>query len=810
MDDKLKVFWNLDVLVKMCRSKSDGPSLRIEENEIQEKIEAYSQEIEEIKTISEEDIYDTSAEMADRNIEIITKKQLQTLKNNLKEKNKELNKLKEDEENLYKQTSLLRDNKASQEKYITSMQERISESIENDIIDRYNALIAETSEKIAKLNDNLLNQNTSYNEVQKEIIKVSDTIKKIEQEIDKKKNLLTETKNNLENKENYIDKTKKEKNNKRIVDLENKIYKLNNRLEKLREDPKYLESKIKDIINNKEDISKAKLYLTRLIEKVIKIPYINVSVDNTLEEELLRATQARDTFANEIDQKSYNILEANTPEKVRIEFLNKRITKWQLELEDLKKKINLIDKDQQFNYEKKNIIIADMIKTMKNDLKEFERAYAEAPDINIGAKASLKAALDEKKEDLVEAEKIATAFKKDEAEDIANATRTLKYECDQINKNIYNAEIEITSIKNRLTSKKSGLIDITSRNKDKDVLKELAQIVIDIKHRRSFPETPLEIIKRLEEELHIKIMNDIDREKIENTSSVEPKNYDEYLHIEEEELITSISEESESLKNEKRGIKVVEEVEINKPFLLLEDDEDTSSTQRTTINLENAIKEENDLENIDLDTEMIKENEEIEENPETPLVTEEIEPIALEETNENIVSNEEQREIANESQDIKIKEENREDVLKNIMEEDKSSIEKKEWDEINPTEEENRKENSAESSEIINESLKQTIPNVQENQNIDLASQQNEQAVIEESMNLENDEALNIEEMLDRTIKNDEIQLSNEIHENQEDDLSINNIFNEKINTNKTLNDNIATNQNLTNELEEYLNTLDN
>lgn len=810
MDDKLKVFWNLDVLVKMCRSKSDGPSLRIEENEIQEKIEAYSQEIEEIKTISEEDIYDTSSEMADRNIEIITKKQLQTLKNNLKEKNKELNKLKEDEENLYKQTSLLRDNKASQEKYITSMQERISESIENDIIDRYNALIAETSEKIAKLNDNLLNQNTSYNEVQKEIIKVSDTIKKIEQEIDKKKNLLTETKNNLENKENYIDKTKKEKNNKRIVDLENKIYKLNNRLEKLREDPKYLESKIKDIINNKEDISKAKLYLTRLIEKVIKIPYINVSVDNTLEEELLRATQARDTFANEIDQKSYNILEANTPEKVRIEFLNKRITKWQLELEDLKKKINLIDKDQQFNYEKKNIIIADMIKTMKNDLKEFERAYAEAPDINIGAKASLKAALDEKKEDLVEAEKIATAFKKDEAEDIANATRTLKYECDQINKNIYNAEIEITSIKNRLTSKKSGLIDITSRNKDKDVLKELAQIVIDIKHRRSFPETPLEIIKRLEEELHIKIMNDIDREKIENTSSVEPKNYDEYLHIEEEELITSIPEESESLKNEKRGIKVVEEVEINKPFLLLEDDEDTSSTQRTTINLENAIKEENDLENIDLDTEMIKENEEIEENPETPLVTEEIEPIALEETNENIVSNEEQREIANESQDIKIKEENREDVLKNIMEEDKSSIEKKEWDEINPTEEENRKENSAESSEIINESLKQTIPNVQENQNIDLASQQNEQAVIEESMNLENDEALNIEEMLDRTIKNDEIQLSNEIHENQEDDLSINNIFNEKINTNKTLNDNIATNQNLTNELEEYLNTLDN
>ena len=136
MDDKLKVFWNLDVLVKMCRSKSDGPSLRIEEEEIVEKIDAYKLEIEEIKTQSEEESYDTSAEMADRNIEIITKKKLQTLKATLKEKNKELNQLKEEELSLYSNNSLLRDNKISQEKYITSMQERINEATDYEVIDR--------------------------------------------------------------------------------------------------------------------------------------------------------------------------------------------------------------------------------------------------------------------------------------------------------------------------------------------------------------------------------------------------------------------------------------------------------------------------------------------------------------------------------------------------------------------------------------------------------------------------------------------------------------------------------------------------
>ncbi|MDE5889164.1 MAG: hypothetical protein K2H20_03995, partial [Bacilli bacterium] len=230
MDDKLKVFWNLDVLVKMCRSKSDGPSLRIEEEEIEEKIKLYNLEIDEIKALSEEDSYDTSAEMADRNIEIITKRQLQMLKNELKEKNKDLNSLKEIETTLYERTSLLRDNKASQEKYIVSMQERISETSESEIIDRYNALIAETSEKIANINEELIDQNKSYNDVQERIISLTNEITEIEEKIDKKKKLLSETQANLENKENYIDKTKKEKNNKRIVDLETKIEKLNNRI----------------------------------------------------------------------------------------------------------------------------------------------------------------------------------------------------------------------------------------------------------------------------------------------------------------------------------------------------------------------------------------------------------------------------------------------------------------------------------------------------------------------------------------------------------------------------------------------------
>lgn len=528
MDDKLKIFWNLEVLVKMSRSKNDGPSLRIEELEIENKIKNYRQEIEEIESISDEENYDTSAEMADRNIEIITKKQIQVLKSELKEKNKELNEQKNEESALYEKTNLLRENINSQEKYIESMQERVGELVDIEILDRYNGLIAETTEKVNLLKDELDIESNSYTQVQENIVTLTENIKEIEEKIAKKRSLLLETQASLENKSNYIDHTKTEKNAKRVKDLESKIEKLNSRIDVIRQDPQYLETKIKDVINNKTSNKKAKPFLIDLINQVIRVPYINVPTDNILEEELLRATQARDSFANEIDQKTYNILEADTPEKLRIEFLTERIAKWKEQLEIHNKKIAEIDHDEQYNYERKERILNVMINSMKTDVIEFERAYEDVPDTNIGAKASIKAALEEKKEDLIEAEKIATLFRKDEAEDIANATRIIKYECDQINKNIIQANDEIQKITNRLTSKKSGLIDISTRNKDKDILKELAQIVIDIKHRRQFPETPLEIIERLEEDLNLNLRDNIDMDIIEETNELIPKNYEEY------------------------------------------------------------------------------------------------------------------------------------------------------------------------------------------------------------------------------------------------------------------------------------------
>ena len=603
MDEKLKILWNLDVLVKMSRSKSDGPSLRVEENELLEKIDNYDQEIDEISQISDDDIYDTSAEMADRNIEIITKKQLQRLKADLKETNKELNKLKQEEGSLYEETSLLRENKASNEKYIQSMQERLSENTDRDVLDRYNSLIAETAEKIESINVELKDGSQNYEDVQNQIIETTNKVEELEDRIDKKKKLLAETQANLTNKENYVDRTKKEKNIKKIEELNEKIAKLNARIDEIHKDPKYIETKVKEIINDKEDNAECRDYLIELINQVIKIPYINVPTDNVLEEELLRATQARDSFANEIDQKSYNILEAETPEKVRTDFLTKRIENWKEELKTLQAKIDKVDKDSQYSYEANDRLLSNMISVMKNDLNEFQKAYDETPETSIASKASIGAALEEKKQDIVEAEKIANAFRTDEAEDIATATRTIKYQCEQLNTSIQNAEEEIKRIRTRLLSKKSGLIDITTRNKDKDVLKELAQTVIDIKHRRQFPDTPLEVVERLEEQLGISLKDGIDLDLINNTSHIEGKDYDEMINKDKFEVVSPLEDDGEIPpfpERKKRGLKVISEAEIDENNELLDDDDNDviAETNIQSINSEEPEEEETPKEEV--------------------------------------------------------------------------------------------------------------------------------------------------------------------------------------------------------------------
>lgn len=508
MNDRMQILEDLDVLVRMCRSKNDGASLVIEEEEIKQKISELELEIEELKTSADEENYDTAAEMADRNIEIITKKVINTIKIELKNKNSELQKLKEKEKEASDNINSIKSNKKSHGTYISSMQERIDSTTDEEVINRYNSLISESETKVVELEEELKTITDTYTDLQKDIENLAKEIEELNKRLQSKQEQLLETQHNLESKETYIDLSKLERNNKKIEDINSRKEKLESRLVEISNDPKYLEVKIKKIINENGDMDKAKTYLKTLISTAIDQPYMNVAADNALEEELLRATQARDTFANEIDQKNYNVMESESPEQIRIEYLNERINYWNNDLQVYENKIALVDKDEQFNYQQKDERIANLIATLKEDYEGYKKAYEDEPDTNLSTKASLKVSFEEKKEDLANAERIAAQFKNDEAEDIKLASNLIKNECEKIKNNINAAREEIDNIKNRLMTKKSGMIDINAQNRDKEKLKKLADTVMDIKHRRQFAEQPEVIARRLESSLSMELLTE--------------------------------------------------------------------------------------------------------------------------------------------------------------------------------------------------------------------------------------------------------------------------------------------------------------
>ena len=556
MGDNSKILEDISTLTQICHSNSDGPTLKIEETEIKNKLVEYDEEIEEIKALDADDSYDTSAEMADRNIEIITKKVIQTTNNELKNKNLEMDSLKEKEAEYSNSLYGLKRTRISYEKYIASLKDRLTAATEDSITERYNNIISSTESKMIKQDERIKEMEEKHEEIQNAMDKLHEEITSLESRLETKKTLLAEAQNNLQNKELYIDKAKKEKSTKRITEIEDKKEDLNKRLDEISKDPKYLEMKIKEIISDGNDNFEARNYIVELLTLASKVPYADQYVDKRMEEELLEATQQRDTFAGEIDSKTYDIMESVSPEQIRVEFLNNRISYWQSEIKKLEEKVSRIDKDETFHYAEKNSILDELIAKLKEETLDFKTRYEKESDSNLSNKAILKITYEEKKADLAAAEEISSKFRKNEAEDVEEAGRIVKQEIEELNRKVREAEDEIYKIKERLDNRKSGNKDLSAKNRDREKLEKLAQVVIDIKHRRQFADRAFDIAKRLEFNLGMKLVDavytDEDQERL---------NKEVMIPIEEPKVEEPVVMESEPVSEEV----VVEEAVAEEP-----------------------------------------------------------------------------------------------------------------------------------------------------------------------------------------------------------------------------------------------------
>lgn len=592
--DLERVLVDVETLVRMCHSKNDGASLIMEEEDVETKISDIKAEIDEIKIAMEEDTYDTSAEMADRNIEIILKKLIQTLTSELKVKKDDLTSLCNEEHILNEKLELIKAKKKNCENYISVAQDRIIGNLNSPVSERYSSEIELTKNNLVSINLEIEEETKSYNELQNQIEQISKEVAVIEEKIANKKDQLAETQANLENKDYYINTSKKSKNERKIKELEARKQKLEERLNDIRKDPKYLEIKIRRKLSTSDDKFEAKNYVLTLIEEAKKVPFIERDADATLEEELLKATQERDEFATLISTKTYNILENVSPSQIRINFLKAKMDIWNKEIVNLEAKASVIDNDGLFNYQEKSVVLNNLINEKKADIAKYTEELKNEEDES--HRTTLKVLLDDTKKDLNETERIYNAFKIEETNDIKEADMIVKTQIVDLKNKIAAAEEEINETYKRLQTSSNGLVDITAQNKDKELLKELAQVVVNIKHRRLFSEKPSEIAERLLKNIDLL---GVETQAVDNQSSATENpniSSDETVaNSEKVEQTSNINQESISEENIAVAEETSEAIEApTKNDTVLETPETLEASESETLenNVENTPTQE--------------------------------------------------------------------------------------------------------------------------------------------------------------------------------------------------------------------------
>ena len=589
MDDKTLFFQDISTLVKMCNVKSEGSFLKFEYDELFSKYNDIEAEIDDIKKSISEECYDTSAEMADRNIEIILKKIINNLNISIREKRESLENFTKKSDELKEEIALLEEKIFSEQNYLSKMQKFSSVGGKIEILDSsFSDNVYAINKDLISLEKELKEKKKSFLSIQVSIRELSDDLNSLAVSLKNKKGQLIESRNNLKNKEAYIDFDKRSRNRKKIASLTAQKEELSDKMSKIVNNPAYIEYQIKECAKkNLFGSNQLVLLVTRLIKIALSYPFMTFDLDNALESKLLRATQARDTLADIIEKKSYSVFDTLTPESIRICYLNNEIEQWEKDKENLLARIKSGNENAKITRKFVNDL-NDIISRLKKEIKEYSGLINDDCDEADSKMNSMnKANLELRQKDLKNAEDYLIKFYESEANNFDELEKDLNIKYKDIQNKIDLANEEIEKIKYDTLSNKDSAINLIEYNNDKKMLSKLADIVVKIKHRQQFLDSPLTIAKRLEVLLETNLLDDI---KV-NTSD----------DIFDEELINSIIGSSVEENNEELEESFEDKIKLGKIIKVVKQ---TPLIEKNDNNDEIALDNENqseDNEVLDLD-----------------------------------------------------------------------------------------------------------------------------------------------------------------------------------------------------------------
>jgi len=486
----------IDTLVKMAGSTSNYETLSSELDEIKKTITQKEIDLQDLKESMVDDKYfDASGEVVDRNIEISITKKIKRLNKMASDIKDEMKSTTAEEAVLHDEIKKLKKELEASSRYIDVIEERIGNTISNEIKENYQELLTIERDNYKTIENKLNAKKTEYAKVEKQIECLAVALNELEDTIKQEKEKLAETKANLSNPKTYIDESLRKSDEEKLAKIIEEIDELDKKRLNILTDPALIANDVKELVAN-DDKTNSLNKLKELITLVKNKPYMDEEDTKGLNEKLSKLEEELAELTKEVEAKSYNGQDNPLIEE-RIGYLQNIIELSKINIDQIKENITIID-TQRVSFIKNKISHAEeTAKEIAATIKEYEKLVNSSDKKTEKEKNQIKSAYNKKVKELDTVREIIAAYKEDLRALIKEAFDLENTEIAAINEKIASQEEEINRL-NKLMVLNSKTKNVIEQEKDQNKIKDLKEEIKNISYRLTFDKSPDEVYDNIE------------------------------------------------------------------------------------------------------------------------------------------------------------------------------------------------------------------------------------------------------------------------------------------------------------------------
>lgn len=486
-----EVFNNIDTLINMANSTLSIDEINMELIPLKRQINNKRSEIEDLKGLMNETRYfNASNELVDKNIEISLKNKISRLNRKIKDIKNHLAEIKSNEKSLHANITKLKEQLSKNEAYVKTLTIKANNSENNNY---YQELLKKEEENVKNLELELEEKNQDYAEILKELELNNQASNELNDKLETEKSRLSDVLDNLENPNAYIDEDLKKADEEKLASYTEELDRLEKRRIELLTDANMIGTDAKELIVN-NDYNNALAKIKELITIIKTKPYMDITSNSILEEELEKKEALRVELSAIIDNKNYNEIDSNAISK-RIEFLKNENETLASNIAVYQNEINTIDEFVNSNLGPQINAVENEILNIEKNIKEY-RTLLKEKNKNNRSKANLENVITKKEKEKEILNDILIGYKEDLLFKISR-TNVLKNLINRLETNIEDHQAESINLE-KISLLDFKTKDVIEEENDKEKLRVLNEEIKNIKNRQQYDKNPDEIYDQIE------------------------------------------------------------------------------------------------------------------------------------------------------------------------------------------------------------------------------------------------------------------------------------------------------------------------